>query len=375
MLSLSRILGVSKRRVIHRMNEKLLTAELESIDEIVRDSSSSSTDFARADEEVFTRTVQKAKRMLGIVRKSSSVDPSKVRLFYVPGQNDEQVSSGEVFSTKPAQRSPLDQFNASDLTHEEIRRVQELKAKKRMLDRKMKYLKSAASIDPLKSLNKEFNKKERELRFRDDSEVGPEDPIPALNEMDPTSNSKARKILLKMDRDTAISRYRTELRKGKLERSAVAKLTTPDVGNVVTDPLKKHLKRRNVRVSLLIQQYLEELLTCNTSQILLDHLNGAAVSIDRISSPSTRGRHDVYIRVSSDHDKKWVEEKLNVLAPKLRSQIALRVNYGYTPEFKFIVVHDTDKFNKKRLMALAVEARTRVDNDLKNHFMKEMNWK
>jgi ribosome-binding factor A len=124
-----------------------------------------------------------------------------------------------------------------------------------------------------------------------------------------------------------------------------------------------------------MQQYLEELFTCNTAQIILDHLGGAALSVEKVTAPSTRGVHDVYMRLSSNHDQAWVQKKLDILTPKIRSQLAVRVNYGYTPELKFHILDDVDKFRKSRLMRLADQAKREVDKSLNKHFMTEMNWK
>ena len=387
----------SKFRIVQKLNEKMMRAELDAIEEIVRDSQNVKN-VDEGESILRSRTVQKARRMMGISRKSK-VDTEKIRnAFSGSDKPFEMLADSTEFSfpsVSPMEArkslsqsadSKLSQFESlkhspgyQDLTHSELRRVQELKEKKKMLDRKIRWLKENQLVDPAKKIEKEFERNRRDEYKKNSDEIvkGNEPLFPPhfSKEFDPVMAKKIQQVEFSMERDTAISRMRTELRKEKLERSAVMKGSTPNIGNAITDPMKRHLKRRNVRVSLLLQQYLEELLSCNTAQIVVDHLKGAAVSIDRIDSPTTRGRHDVYVRVSSDHDRKWVQEQLNIVAPKLRSQLALRVNYGYTPELKFHVIDDLDKFNKKRLMSIADETRREIDRALNNHFMKEMNWK
>ena len=253
----------------------------------------------------------------------------------------------------------------------EARRVQELFQRKKMLNRRIEWLKNNQIIDPVKSVSKDMKKKERQDRIASASRENRLEP----EEFDSVMTRRIKKLEFKMERDTAISRIRTELRQQKLEKSAVMNMTTPDIGSVITDPLRRHLQRRRVRVMLLMQQYLEELFTCNSAQIILDHLKGASISVERVVAPSTRGVHDVYVRLSSSHDPKWISKQLETLSPKIRSQIATRVNYGYTPEFKFHVLDEVDQFNKTRLLRLADQAKREVDASLHRHFMKDMNWK
>jgi hypothetical protein len=370
---------VSKFRLVQKLNEKMMSAELAAIDQVVAGGS------AEDGESVLrSTTISKARRMMGISRKSK-VDVEKIRKF-TPQVSEPVVESSSGFHPSIT-ANKLEQYQSmrhspgyQDLTHNELRRVQELREKKKMLERKIKWLKDNQLMDPGKKLGKEFERTRREEYKKNSDEIvkGNEPLFPPhfSNEFDPVMSKRIKQVEFSMERDTAISRMRTELRKEKLERSAVMKKSEPSVGSTIMDPLKRHLKRRNVRVSLLLQQYLEEILSCNTAQIIVDHLKGAAISIDRIDSPTTRGRHDVFVRVSSDHDRKWVQERLDVVAPKLRSQLAVRVNYGYTPELKFHVVHDLDRFSKRRLMELAEQARVNIiDKKLNHSFIKEMNWK
>lgn len=386
--------GVPKFRLTQKLNSKLLQSELEAIEEVVNDSKVTLISPEKGTEMVRVKTTTKARRMFGISR-DRIVNSEKIRRYTDPditpsAPSDMKSESDESAALRVSEgktQDRLSQFESfrgtpryQDLTHPEIRRVQELFERRKMLARKMQWLKNNQLIDPVAKVTKDMKRtqKEEHRKAADEALLSGETLFPSRHfssEMDPVMQNRIKKLELAMVRDTAISRARTDIRNEKLERSAVMNTPTPNIGPIVTDPLKRHLNRRRVRVALLIQQYLEELLTCNSSQIILDHLGGASISIDRVVAPSTRGVHDVYVRVTSSHEKTWVQDKLTVLAPKLRSQLAVRVNYGYTPELKFHVLHELDKFDKTRLMGLATEAKQSIDKQLHTHFLKEMNWK
>jgi len=384
-------LSLSKYRVTQKLNNQLLRSELEAIEEVVNDSRVTRISEDDGDSLVRRRTTDKARRMIGVTR-NRTVNSDKVRRFSDPvvSSSSPELSAEDshysnVFPINTQVPDRLAQFESlkgvpryQDLTHAEARRVQELFERRKMLARKMQWLKNNQLVDPVSKVTKEMklDEKRQHRKAADEALLG-ETLFPRADpkEMDPVMQSRIKKLEFSMARDTAISRARAEIRKEKLEKAAVMKAPTPDIGPVVTDPLKRHLNRRRVRVAILLQQYLEELLTCNSAQIILDHLGGASISVERVVAPSTRGVHDVYVRVTSDHKKAWVQEKLDVLTPKLRSQLAVRVNYGYTPELKFHVLDELDKFNKGRLLTLAEEAKQDVDKRLHRHFIKEMNWK
>ncbi len=373
------------RRLTQRLNEGMLRCEIEAIGEVIRDSQVTNMTIDDASSEIANRTMSKARRMMGISRQRS-VDKEKIRMYHpetaFTSSDSAENRMHEMSSLNSSQGRPVpDSLSGyeslrgapkyQDLTHPEARRVQELFERKKMLARKIQWLKNNQIIDPVRTVNKEMKRKEREERHAEKGKRY----LGVACDKDPVMQRRVKQLEFKMERDTQISRIRTELRKKKLETSAVMDMTTPNIGSVVTDPLKRHLQRRRKRVALLMQQYLDELFTCNSAQIILDHLRGASISVERVVAPSTRGIHDVYVRVSSDHPGSWVKKQLDILEPKIRSQIATRVNYGYTPEFKFHVLDDIDKFNKSRLLKLAGETRREIDLSLHVHFMKEMNWK
>jgi hypothetical protein len=372
----------SRHRLTQKLNQQLLRCEIDAIGEIITDSKISPISADDAPMMVAQRATEKARRMMGI-GKNGRVRQDKIRKYHLDDSptvlHDDLESHSESSQLSNRVKDRLDHFESmkgtpryQDLTHPEARRVQELFERKKMLARKVQWLKNNQIIDPVRIVSKEMKAEERAERKQQSRHLFP---LPKEDVKDPLMEKRIRQIEFKMIRDTAISRVRTELRKQKLEKSAVMNMTTPDIGSITTDPLKRHLNRRRVRVALLMQQYLDELLTSNSAQIIIDHLGGAAISVERVSAPSTRGVHNVFVRVSSPHDPKWVAEKLDILTPKIRSQLAVRVNYGYTPELKFIVLDDVSKFQKSRLLTLADEAKRQVDMSLHQHFMKEMNWK
>ena len=381
-LTLRRLIG-SRHRLTQKLNEQLLRCEIDAIGEVINDSKVSPISMDDAPKMVAQRATEKARRMMGI-GKDGSVSQDKIRKYHGDEsppflKNDLLEYSSDCSEAPERFRSRLDDFESMkgtpkyhDLTHPEARRVQELFERKKMLARKVQWLKNNQIIDPVRSVSKEMKKEERDERKQQSRSLFP---LPQEDLKDPLMEKRIRQIEFKMKRDTAISRVRTELRKQKLEKSAVMNMTTPDIGSITTDPLKRHLTRRRVRVALLMQQYLDELFTSNSAQIIIDHLGGAAISVERVTAPSTRGVHNVFVRVSSPHDPKWITKQLDILTPKIRSQLAVRVNYGYTPELKFIVLDEVSKFHKSRLLKLADEARRQVDMSLHQHFMKEMNWK
>ena len=365
-----------------KLHGKLLRAELEAVDEVVRDSRVREITQTEGAALVRERTAQKARRMVGISRKSI-VNKDRIRSDS-PGVSCVD-NRAEYVDDKPATpmaprvlyESLRHRPSYQDLTHSEVRRMQEVEEKKKMFERKLRWLRGSGVVDPVRVVNKEMRKSRKqkyiEWTTRLNLDGGPEREI--REQIDPQMSRKIEKVEFKMERDTAVSKLRAAIRVQKLANSQVLNTPTPNIGDVITDPLKRHLKRRTVRTTILMQQYLEELLSCNSAQILLDHLGGAGISVEKIAAPSTRGIHTVFVRVTGHHDHNWIQERLNILAPKLRSQLAIKVNYGYTPELKFKILHDIDKFNKSRLMNLAETAKNDLDKQIHKNFLKQMNWK
>eukprot|EP00811_Abedinium_folium_P003155 NODE_12901_length_1197_cov_4.269159.p2 GENE.NODE_12901_length_1197_cov_4.269159~~NODE_12901_length_1197_cov_4.269159.p2 ORF type:complete len:162 (-),score=46.32 NODE_12901_length_1197_cov_4.269159:283-768(-) len=117
----------------------------------------------------------------------------------------------------------------------------------------------------------------------------------------------------------------------------------------MNDPIKRHIARRLVRQRVKIHEGLEHVLTTNSAQILQEFLQGAAISIVRITAKRPRQTQRIYYNVTSAHDPKWVQERLDILAPKLRSQLATRVNFGKTPKIRFVPHRETQAQKRAQL--------------------------
>lgn len=217
-----------------------------------------------------------------------------------------------------------------DLQHHEAQRLQEMQLRKRMLDRKLMWLKMQHLPNPQKDAKMEMRRRQVQEEDQGDDMY----PLPFLDVPPATGNLKS--LQEKADRDTLESRFRTRIRQEKLDNARIAKSTIPEVGEVITDPVKRHIQRRLVRQRSKIQGGLEPLLSSMNSQMANEFLRGAAISIVRIRAKRPRQTQDVYYNLTSDHDPDWVHRQLSILAPKLRSQLALSENMGQTPKIRFV---------------------------------------
>lgn len=145
------------------------------------------------------------------------------------------------------------------------------------------------------------------------------------------------------------SRFRSRIRQQKLENARIVKASQPDVGKFVTDPIRRHVDRRLLRQRVKIHAGLEETLTRNSAQILSEFLQGAAVSIVRVRAKRPRQTQELVYNLTSNHDPEWVQKQLNILAPKLRSQFAVNVNMGQTPNIRFVPQVNTKLTRQKHL--------------------------
>ncbi|CAK0800070.1 unnamed protein product, partial [Prorocentrum cordatum] len=57
--------------------------------------------------------------------------------------------------------------------------------------------------------------------------------------------------------------------------------------------------------------------------------------------------------LTSSHDPAWVQRQLEVLAPKLRSQLATKVNMGQTPNIKFVPQAASQELKREYLWQFA----------------------
>lgn len=243
---------------------------------------------------------------------------------------------GEVFGKKG---TPAFQ----DLQHHEAQRLQEMQLRKRMLDRKLMFLKMQHLPNPKKDAKMEM----RRLKTQEEDQGEDMYPLPFLDL--PPASAGFKLMQERADRETLESRFRMRIRQQKLDSARVAKSPIPQVGEVVTDPLKRHIQRRLLRQRAKIKGGLEPLMSSMNSQMAHEFLKGAAISIVRVTATRPRQTQRVYYNLTSDHDPEWVRRQLNILAPKIRSQLALKENMGQTPAIRFLPQAETQERRRAHL--------------------------
>eukprot|EP00927_Polykrikos_kofoidii_P048047 TRINITY_DN42280_c0_g1_i1.p1 TRINITY_DN42280_c0_g1~~TRINITY_DN42280_c0_g1_i1.p1 ORF type:complete len:430 (-),score=60.71 TRINITY_DN42280_c0_g1_i1:30-1319(-) len=221
-----------------------------------------------------------------------------------------------------------------DLTHGEAQRLQTMYMNKRMLDRKLLWEKMQSLPNPQKEAKMAIRKQkatEQEAAQEDGAQMYPPpfmDTLPSSRKLEKMSDNA---VVEELE-----SRFRNRIRLQKLENARLMKTAVPPVAGVTLDPIKRHIKRRLVRQRAKMQTVLEEVLTNNSAQILMEFLKGVAISIVRIDAPRPRATQKIFYSITSDHDPVWVQQKLEVVAPKLRSQLALKAGMGQTPDIRFV---------------------------------------
>lgn len=134
------------------------------------------------------------------------------------------------------------------------------------------------------------------------------------------------------------SRLRTKLRMEKKKNAAILRKTPePGMNDITLDPIERHVERRRLRIGAMLRANLETLMSCNTTQILQDHLGGASVSIVHLEADkSARGTQHVYYvefflpsthTKSNEFDKKGVGIALN-------SSCVAWASYSGTPRWR-----------------------------------------
>lgn len=222
-----------------------------------------------------------------------------------------------------------------DLTHSEAQRLQEMYMRKRMLNRKMLWLKMQDLPNPHKEAKMTVRREKKlALQEQNASNMGQLYPPPFMD-AHPGSGWLTREEE-NARRDELESRFRNRIRQQKLENARIVKQPAPMVGDFITDPIQRHVNRRLIRQRAKIHMGLEEFLYRNSAQILYEHLGGAQVSIVKIKARKPRSTQLVHYSLLSDHDPEWVQKQLDTLTPKLRSQFALKVNMGMTPRMRFV---------------------------------------
>lgn len=218
-----------------------------------------------------------------------------------------------------------------DLTHNEAQRLQEMYLRKRMLDRKLHWLRMQHLPNPERDAKLTI----RRQKVMEEAEQERLDmyPPPFLDTPIAGGHQRLQDEARQLEME---SRFRQRIRLQKLESAKIAKSQVPDVAGLINDPIKRHVHRRLVRQRRKIHEGLEEVLTRNSAQILYEFMKGVAISIVKIRAPRPRATQEIYYNLSSDHDPAWVQRQLEILAPKLRSQLAVSVNMGQTPNIRFV---------------------------------------
>jgi len=156
------------------------------------------------------------------------------------------------------------------------------------------------------------------------------------------------------------SRFRMRIREQKLENARIVKAAVPDLGGVITDPIQRHINRRLIRQRVKIQTGLEDIFTFSTAQILHEFMKGVAISIVKVRAKRPRQTQEIYYNLTSSHDPEWVQKQLNILAPKVRSLFAVKVNMGQTPDIRFIPYATTQEVKRAYLWRFA----QRIENQI-----------
>ncbi|EER12472.1 hypothetical protein Pmar_PMAR020910 [Perkinsus marinus ATCC 50983] len=133
-----------------------------------------------------------------------------------------------------------------DLVHEDARRLQELCHRKRMMDRKLKWLKENNLPDPAK-----VAKYMTRVKRSQEKEPGGEMYPPPFQVESPNVR-KETKMLSQAERDTLESRLRTKIREEKKLNVRVLRQSEPAVGEVITDPIARHRAMRKLRTRSII---------------------------------------------------------------------------------------------------------------------------
>lgn len=247
-----------------------------------------------------------------------------------------------------------------DLTHGEAQRLQEMYMKKRMLDRKVRYLKTSHLPNPNKDAKMAFRKEqaiEQEKAASMQMELYP--PPLATHALDKVEG-KLQRMLDQGRQEELESRFRARIRQQKLENAKIVKSSEPNVGGLVTDPIRRHVQKRLLRQRPGIHTGLEEILTFSSAQILHEFLKGVAISVVRVHAKTPRATQDIYYNVSSEHDPAWVQRQLDILAPKVRSLLAIRVNMGQTPNIRFVPNQAVQESKRAYLWPFAREIKAQV---------------
>merc|ERR1712100_512178 len=121
-----------------------------------------------------------------------------------------------------------------------------------MLDRKFLWMKTQHLPNPQKDAKMEMRRRENS----EEDEGNDMYPLPFLDKDD--SMRRFTSLHSDSQRMELESRFRSRIRQQKLENARIVKANVPNVGDFITDPIKRHVQRRLLRQRVKIHAGLEE---------------------------------------------------------------------------------------------------------------------
>mmetsp|Transcript_31600 Transcript_31600/g.75757 ORF Transcript_31600/g.75757 Transcript_31600/m.75757 type:complete len:382 (+) Transcript_31600:29-1174(+) len=354
------------RRFLQRMNEAHLAHTLQEV--------SDSMDQGRVVTRDFNPPpVPKAPKRNRTIRQAMEESVQRFGQTEAGAQDaDFDLTRKRPFKEDYESLSSTSEFKYQDLLHPEARRMQELVERKRLVNKRILWMKQSGVEDPSRKAKAKVKQEQYEKKAElEDAEMYPPRYMVRPQEIEKSEALVQEQRFLELE-----SQYRAKLREERLVQNKVLKAKQPSVAGITLDPWKKQAQRRRVRIGALMQAHIENIMTQNTAQILYQMLDGASISIVDVKSESKNSRHYVYYTVSgSTHSLEWVQKQLDVLAPKIRSQLALSLNLAQTPELAFRPAEDLVKtYDRPRLWRLAEQVRKQRATALQEAWTREMNW-
>lgn len=266
-----------------------------------------------------------------------------------PSQEDAQEFSDDPFKAYESTKwDGARQFN--DLTHEETKKLQELRMRRAMLEKRIRWMKTQMLPDPEKEAKNYFKKLDIENKNRELQKEHQLYPPPVMEVSAEIPGSAL--MVRKTAEDELVSRLRHQIREQKKKQSAAVKQQAPPTADreLVVDPITLHVQRRAQRVKTLLMRSVQEFIsTAPTPRLMYDFLGGASVAINKMKVKRARRAVRIYYDLLSNHDAGEVQERMNKAAPQFRLMLARKLNLGHTPELRFIANDKNKLMNKNRL--------------------------
>ena len=128
-----------------------------------------------------------------------------------------------------------------DLTHNEAQRMQEMYMRKRMLQRKLLWLKNEDLPNPQKDAKMAMRRrKDQEAATAESNDMYP---VPFFDVL--PNSEKLKKMDEKARMIEMESRFRNRIREEKLKNAKLLKSRAPHIGEVITDPIERHVQKRS----------------------------------------------------------------------------------------------------------------------------------